>query len=129
MRSLITRIGAGLSLLLLPSVASAAFCWNEGDGGTLVLALGASEGNLFSLYGHRVLPAGKTCQGASRVPATAAASITGSQVLLGIQIHATGDCVSSRRQIILNLNTLAGSGAFRNDDGVEGTVTLSPIGC
>lgn len=130
MRTLKAKLGAFVAVLLLPSVASAAFCWDESFGNTLVLSLATSEGNRFSLYGYREVP-GFICQGSTRFPVTAEATVVGSQVALGMQVHAVdpGICVSSRRLIKLDLSTLNGAGSFRNDEGFEGSVTLTLTSC
>lgn len=133
MRRLKTKLGMVVALLLLPSVAFAApMCWSESSGGTLVLSLEGSEGSRFSLFGYRNLT-GTTlvCQGITKLPVTAEANLVGSQVALGMQVHAVdpGVCVSSRRLVILDLGTLSGSGSFRNDQGLEGPMSLTSISC
>lgn len=131
MRRLTTKLGMGVAILLLPSVALAApLCWSEGSGGTLVLSLGSLEGSRYSLYGYRDVT-GFTCQGSPRLPVTAEADLVGSKVILGMQVYAVdpGVCVSSRRLVILDLGTLNGSGSFRNDLGTEGSVSLTFVSC
>lgn len=130
MRRLKVKLWTFVAVLLLPSVASAAFCWDEGFGNTLVLSLATSEGNRFSLYGYREVP-GFICQGSTRFPVTGEATVDGTNVIVGMQVHAVdpGRCVSSRRLVILDLTTLSGSGSFRNDEGFEGSITLTSSSC
>lgn len=129
MRRLKVKLWTFVAVLLLPSVASAAFCWDEGFG-TLVLSLATSEGNRFSLYGYREVP-GFICQGSTRFPVTGEATVDGTNVIVGMQVHAVdpGRCVSSRRHVTLDLSTLSGSGSFRNDQGFEGSITLTFRSC
>ena len=129
MKQFKTNLAAFLVALLLPVVVSAqSLCWDEGGGNTLVLSPGLSNGNDNILYGHRSVPAA-ACKGKTKFPVTAAAIVDGSQVILGMQVHAVdpGICVSSRRFVILNLSNLSGSGSWRNDVGSEGSFTLTKL--
>lgn len=129
MKQLGTKLGVFVAALLLSAGASAEpMCWDEGGGSTLVLSLGLSDGDRFSFYGHKSVT-GLTCQGMRILPVTAEATMVGNQVVFGMQVHAVdpGICVSSRRLVILNLSSLSGTGKFRNDQGTEGSLTLTKL--
>ncbi len=126
---LIATLSLGISMDTQAGNPLEKLCWNAGVS-TWVLNVGSFSSENFELHGYDLVPS-DFCGASNRVPLTGTATVSGNTVTLGLwgAANEPGKCVGASFKILLDLNTLAGSGSFKNQDDVEGTINLAPTTC
>lgn len=107
-----------ITVVLLGQAASAAaaFCWDDGFGGTIVIEIASQHGNMFDLVGRQISTRFVCQQNTTVHPVQGSAvAVEGNRAILGLwTFHDGGNCLTDVLHMVLDLGTFQATGTLRS---------------